>query len=288
MFLKIIRLFCLLSFVYLSGHAWFRVRDGFSVRRIVYLPEQKSHPDGEREAKISPFFDQPYYYMARGRQCYVFRSADDQVIIKIPRFDRYRLSNYLKAFSLPFKKLSLLDRTKRLTSLLESFRIAEEDFSDYTGVLYSHLNQTTTLPKKFVLYDRLHRSFSIDLNKTVFAIQKKHPLFVPLFLKELKEGNREKAHEMLNSLLHVMKERGERRLFNKDAHFLKNYSWDGEKCIQIDIGSFYRDPAVPVSEVSPRSFYQGAWPLREWLSGLDAQFASQVEEDLRECWSIPK
>jgi hypothetical protein len=289
MFLKFIRITLLLCAVYLCGHLWFLARDGFSVGRIAYLPQYSADLEESREEQAIPLLNQSYTYLGRGRQCYAFVSADGKTILKIPRFDRYRLPIVLRAFSVPwlhaYRQSSLQDRTQRLACLLESFRIAGDEFAEYTGVLYVHLRRTNSLPTKVLLYDHLHRPFVLNVNTTVFALQKNHPLFAPLFLKELQSGNRVQAQVMLNSLLNLMRERGKRGLFNKDSRFLKNYSWDGEKCIQIDIGSFYRDPTVPHREIAARSFFQGAWPIRDWLSHLDHPFALQVEEDLRECWS---
>lgn len=285
--MKFLRLILLVLSVYLLGHVWFLARDGFSSKRILFMPPKTDLSKGESEQKIAAYLNQPYYYLGRGRQCYAFSSADNQLVIKIPRFDRYRLPLYLKAFNFSFldsRKSSInKDHSKRLEFLLESFAIAEDNFSECTGVLYSHLAQTEFLPKEFVLYDALKRPFKIDLNHTVFAIQEKHPLLIPLFLKELKEGNREKAKEMLSALLDLLETRAQRGLFNKDARFLKNYSWNNGKSVQIDIGSFYRDPLIPDDQIYSRSFFHAAWPIREWLTKIDNEMAEFVEHRLESC-----
>lgn len=286
--MKLLRLILLILFVYGIGHAWFVARAGFSLKRIVFSPLSDSY-DEEKEKKALPYLDQPYYYLGKGRQCYAFTGADGKTVLKIPRFDRYRLPLLLKAFNFeflePYKTASIKDRTSRLAFILESFQIAENTLSKQTGLIYSHTQRTKTLPKKFVIYDSLGRPFKLDLNQTVFALQEKQPLLIPQFLKELKAGNREKAKEILTGLVDLIESRAKLGLFNKDARFIKNFSWNEGKTFQIDIGSFYRDPLVRDQEVLSRSFYQGAWPICEWLIKIDPEMASLVENRLNQCSS---
>ena len=273
--MKLFRLTLLFLFIYTLGHLAFLSRGGFSLKRIFASPWE-GYVEGEREKEILPKLQQPYYYLGRGRQCYAFVSEDGSLVLKLPRFDLSHLPLLSKVFNISLSH-DLKARQKRMNFVLNSFLLAENHFPDESGLIYSHLYRTKTLPKKFVFYDRMKRPFKIDLNETIFAIQERHPLLFPSFLRELKHGNREKAQKMLLDFLDLLKIRAEKGLFNKDAGFLKNFSWRDGKCFQIDIGSLYQDPLISKEQTPLRSFHQGAWPVHEWLLPIDPELASLIK-----------
>ena len=277
-------LFILIALVIGLGQLWYVSRDGFNVNRILYqlpLGTSTNGVDPEIRALLQ---NQTYQYLGRGRQCFVFESSDHQYVLKIPRFDRYDLPFFWKvmpAFN-SRKRLIWEGRQERLIFTLKSFHIAGTDLQEQTAVTYLHFHQTTDLPNPCIVFDRLHRAIPINLNQTAFVLQEKKDLLMPLCLKAMQKNDRQLAEKMLSSFLDVVAKRAEKNIFNRDPSFLKNYGWDGERCVQIDIGSFWHKSELPPQEAYHTSLREGTGRLREWLALNDRNMLEWFEQRLEE------
>lgn len=276
----------LIALIMITGRLWYVAKDGFHMNRICYpLPAKVI-----QEPAISTLFKGSYHYLGRGRQCYVFESVDHCYVLKIPRFDRYSLPFFWKAMPSFYdskKRAIFKGRQDRLHFTMNSFYISGTDLQKETSVLYLHFHKTKHLPK-VKIYDRLHRPYLLDLNSTAFILQEKKELMMPLFLQALKENNRELAEKMLFSFLDVVDQRAQKGIFNRDPSFLKNFGWDGEKCIQIDIGSFWRK-SLPSRAAYGASMLDGCVRIRDWLAMTDPDMLDRFNRKLDEkLSSIPQ
>ena len=268
------------------GRLWYLSKDGFNVNRLHYPLPAVVNPENENSDHLSHLFNESYRYIGRGRQCYVFASSDDRYVLKLPRFDRYELSFFWRAtpsFFMDSYRKSLFDgRQARLIFTLESFRIAATDLRDETAVIYHHFHQTQSLPRRFVIYDRLNRPLEIDLNRMAFILQEKKAIMMPLCIKAFREKNRVVAEKMLLSFLDIIDTRAKKGVFNRDPSFLKNFGWDGEKSIQIDIGSFWRRSDLSKEQAHVLSLMEGTAPFRQWLSKTDPEMFNWFERRYEE------
>lgn len=224
----------ILFFLFLAAimKGWYWLRDGFDCRRIGICEKTSQH---EIPDSILPILDQPFSYLGRGRQAFVFQSRDGQYVLKLPRMDRYQTKLWVKNLTQQAAK-SDAHKQMRKTFCLRSFKIAYEELREETALLYIHL-ETTPSPLFVSLHDRLGLSYRIPLHQTHFLLQKKLPLAFPLFQRNLST-----AKKILTSFLKLARLKAEKHIFNRDSHFLGNFAYDGEKVIQIDVGSFHYKP----------------------------------------------
>ena len=180
------------------------------------------------------------------------------------------------------KRSILQGRRERLMFTMKSFEISGNDLREQTAVIYLHFSKTKGLPKHFRITDAIHRSFEIDLNRIAFVLQEKEALMMPLCLQAIREKDEKTAHEMLESFLDVLAARAEKNIFNRDPSFLKNFGWDGKRCIQIDIGSFWHKPELPALDAYRGSMREGTGRLREWLSEIDPEMLQWFDRRLEE------
>lgn len=277
MFFRKIAVLCLLILSSAGvGRLWHSLKDGFSIRRIgAALPiyEEAKPFSGE-------WLHGPFRYLGRGRQCYAFESPDGRFVLKIPRFDRYELPFIWKTpFPLLEKKREAIgrERQKRRAFVLESFQIAAALLKEETALLYLHIGDTGTCLGHTTLVDKLGRSYEVDLNRIVFALQEKKALMMPQFLGAVRAGDSEKVGRIFDAFLAILKKRAELGIFNKDPSFMKNFAWDGERGVQIDIGSFYRKTSLD-EEPFQASMKESVGPIREWLNSLDPALLSRFDE----------
>ncbi len=282
MFFCRLTVLCLIIFSSAAvGKFWYFLKDGFSIRRIGYaLPvSEKSNPFSAEWLKG------PFHYLGRGRQCYAFESPDRRFVLKIPRFDRYEIPFIWKVpFSFLEEKRESIEkeRLKRKAFVLDSFQIAAEALQEETALLYLHVGDTGTFLGHTTLIDKLGRTYEVDLNRIVFALQEKKALMMPQFLAAVKAGDSERVDRIFDAFLAILKKRAELGIFNKDPSFMKNFAWDGERGVQIDIGSFYRKADLDGNEPMKES----TGPIREWLGSLDPALLNRFDQRLEEICAV--
>ncbi len=277
---RLLSLFALIGVCALTGKAWHLAKDGFSLSRTY-----ASLPSGGFQSfdpSVSLALQQPYVYLGRGHQCYAFGSADGQYVIKLPRYDRYRLSFFLRSCPisaiLPYRKAIRDDIEKRQTFLHESFRLAFEELRDETALVYLHLHRTEHFQHPLIIKDRIGRVYRLDPNQTAFILQEKKPIMMAFFQDRLQAGDRKGAEEILDAFLEVVASRSQKGIYNKDPSFMRNFGWDGGKGIQIDIGSFYRKSDLPFQEARERSFQETIAHVRNWLNEVDKDMLNTFDQ----------
>lgn len=229
-------------------------------------------------------FNQPFHYLGKGAQSFVFESEDKKTVLKF-----YRFPSHLRRFPWthhPFGYLFSTSRKnikehnlKRLELSFHSFFLAADPLVDETGVLYVHLQPTTTLEQKVHLIDKLGYHYEIPLDPIAFVVQKRGESFLPRFKKELKAGNQEICKQMLNSLIHVIGQRSKHHITDLDNMDNDNYGWLENKAIHLDIGRFQEKESINVKEEILRVSH----PLVRYLSEASPEllnyFESQAEKE---------
>src|SRR5271156_5010255 len=82
--------------LYGLGRLYFRLTGGFTIANISsdfsFQPQWEVRPllEGE-QAEFDKATSQPFYYLGKGCQSYVFASQDGKYVIKFFKYQRYRL-----------------------------------------------------------------------------------------------------------------------------------------------------------------------------------------------------
>jgi len=271
----------------LIGKSWHWAKDGFNLLRLqsAFLPVVESSPV---DPVVNSALDQPYSYMGRGRQCYAFMSRDGRYVLKLPRLDQFGLPFWLRSLSFPFlesyregKRAYMLQRCQ---FTMNSFQIAFSELQRETSVLYLHVNQTDSFHRLIQITDRIGRTYQLNLDKTLFILQEKTELMMPLVQQAIKKGDRKEAERILNAFLEVLESRSRKGIFNKDPTFLENFGFDGKKGIQVDIGGFYHKPGYEGQMAFEKSLSETAAHVHNWLAetnrDLQAWFDLRTEQIL--------
>lgn len=231
----------LLLFVSLLGvfdRKLWRANHGFCLSIIeAPLPQlSEIHPQLTFPQEI---FTQPFHYLGRGAQSFVFESKDRKTVLKF-----YRFPSHLRRFPWTHHPLGYLFSSnrqkikayniKKLQLSFHSFALAENPLSTETGVLYVHLRPTSTLCQKVHLIDHLGSHYHIPLDSIAFVVQKKGTPFLSAF----QEASYEKQKTMLASLIQLIVNRCQHRITDLDNMDNDNYGWSGSEAIHLDIGRF--------------------------------------------------
>ncbi|MBS0620620.1 MAG: hypothetical protein JSS61_04075 [Verrucomicrobia bacterium] len=244
--------------------------DGFALYKI--QSELTANPDWDVEEMCdTTLFDQPYHYLAKGAQSYVFLSEDGKTVIKFFRLYHLLPPLWLTKLSLPFCYQAyfvdkLLEKQEELRKDFESYKIAFHEMREETGLIYLHLNQTAMLNKTLTLVDKIGIEHRVSLDKMQFLVQKKADLVYPGIEKIVDTQGLEAAKGAITSLVSLLTQRVEKGIFDKDPDLNSNFGFLGTQAVQIDVGRFrYRSeemsPAMKRDEI-----LRITDNFRQWLS----------------------
>jgi hypothetical protein len=270
--------------------------DGFALYKILsslsFDPEWDSRfSELEESGALSKILDQPFYYLAKGAQSYVFASEDGQTVIKFFRIYHLRPPVWLNALCMPlalqpYKIRKMIEKRRELRKDFASYKIASEAMKEETGLVYLHLNKTSHLNKRLTIYDKIGIAHELDMDKMEFLVQKKAILVYPAIDCLMKNQNLKAAKEAISALVGLLLIRCERGIFDKDPDLNTNFGFlYGIKLrpIQIDIGRFCRETEKKAPEAIREEIMRITDNFRQWL---DANYPSLTPHLISEIQKI--
>jgi hypothetical protein len=230
------------------GHFCLKATRGFVLYKIhstlPFNPDYETTllADVERE-EMKSALNQPYFFLDKGAQCYVFLSQDKRYVIKFFKLHALQPSIVLRALHLPFHLQGLwvqkqLEKKAALHKTFTSYRIAYEEMKDETGMVFLHLNKTQTLKQPLVIFDNLGIPHQLDLNKMEFLVQKRASLFYPFLKQTIEEQGILSAKKIISDLVQFLVRRNQKEIFDKDPDLATNFGFIKGQLIQIDVGRF--------------------------------------------------
>ncbi len=200
----------------------------FTVARIT--SELPFHPEwvveNTSEEQALKALSQPYRFLGKGAQSFVFASEDGKWVIKFFRHHH-------------------LKKNSKLAKDFGSYKIAFERLRTETGLLYLHLNKTNHLLQTLDLIDKLGIHHPINLDQYEFLVQKRAQLAYPALQEWIREGKIEEAKQALTALVDLLRARQEKGIHDKDPDLNTNFGFIGVTPIQFDIGRFKLREAPP-------------------------------------------
>jgi hypothetical protein len=193
----------------------------FTIARISsdlpYHPEWDVKPANEEE--IKKLLSQPYRFLGKGAQSFVFASEDGTAVIKFFRHHH-------------------LKKNSKLAKDFGSYKLAYDQLRNETGLLYLHLNKTSHLNQTLDLIDKIGIHHPIELDRYEFLVQKRAALSYVALQQWIDEGKISEAKEALTSLVQLLAKRALKGIHDKDPDLNTNFGFIGLESIQFDIGRF--------------------------------------------------
>ena len=197
-------------------------------------------------ATLNEKLSQPFHFLGKGGWCYAFLGEDQETVLKFYRHTHLDLPSLFNSFS--FQKLLLKsDRIEPESPYFQEFnfnscKLLFTLFKERTGLLYAHLNKTTSLHPIATLIDPIGVRHKIDLNATEFLVQKKAELLIPHFSRLIENQNREEAKRSLDDLLDLLTSFYALGVVDLDKGLRNNFGFLDNRAIAIDISSFVKKP----------------------------------------------
>jgi hypothetical protein len=227
----------------LAAYVSRKATDGFAMTKITSsLPHSAEEPLSPLPEHLRAALDQPYIYLSKGAQTYVFASADGNYVLKFFRHDHMRLPAWKRWIPLERIGKSNAKRQAKLMKDFASYRLAYHELPEETALLFLHLEKSHHHLPQVNLVDKLGIQHAVPLDDMEFLLQRRGELLYPAITRAMDQGDPNAAKAIIDSLIDVLKQRSERGIFDKDPDLNTNFAVvDGKRAIQIDIGRFRRD-----------------------------------------------
>lgn len=267
--------------------------DGFYLKNIFittpYDPSWEiSYPAAEQEA-VARILDQPFYYFAKGRQCYAFISADGKYILKFLKCQRvktYDIGNvvaYLPQFFQQWRQNKQRERQERLHKLFTSYWLAKKELEQESGVFYVHLNPVRCINKPVKLYNKIGVEYQLDINQVPFALQKKAEMVLPTLEQLLDEGHELDVQKRLDQIIAIIVSRVHKGISDIDGSWIirNNVGFLETTAIHVDIGTFARSTEGNSKDDLQRDLKR-LQPLLEWLHRKNPVLETYLQKKIDE------
>lgn len=216
------------------------------------------HSEWEVEGtqEVVKILSQPFFFLGKGTQCYVFESRDRQFVIKFFRYDQGRPE-------------------EMLTALFNACKLAHDRLKEETGLVYIHLNESYVGLPTVVCRDTMGRKYSFEMDKTRFLIQKKAKGFRQT-LTEAK-NDPEQMQKRLDEFLTLLRSRTAKGVRNTDPSLCRNFGFLENSAIEVDFGN-YRNIA-DLDRMGEMERFVGK--LHKWLEGEAPEWIAYLDQQLQ-------
>ncbi|MBS0651474.1 MAG: hypothetical protein JSR93_09970 [Verrucomicrobia bacterium] len=222
--------------------------DGFSRYKIssnlTFHPEWETPRlnAGEQEG-LSKILSQPYRYLAKGAQSYVFLSDDGQYVLKFFRIYHLQPPFWVTHLRWPwflqsYKMEKILKKLDELHKDFASYKIAYDELKEETGIVYLHLNKTDYLKQTLTFYDKIGIKHEVALDQMEFLVQRRAELVYPALARMVESEGLENAKDALSQLVSLLCLRCQKGIHDKDPDLNTNFGFIGHTPLQIDVGRF--------------------------------------------------
>lgn len=244
---------------------------------LEWLPADAQNLTAQQSEQLHTIFSQPFDYLDRGKQTYVFASRDGQYVVKF--FDAgCRRSGAFPLLISPSKKRCL----KKIKRLIEGYQVAMEHDSGHHGIVYMQLEPNPALNQIAVVFDRFGIKHEIDLTAVPFVVQQKAVPLRQLISELLAAGNVEEAKKRFRQVVSMYVESYEAGVYDRDHNVMYNVGFVEGTPIRIDAGRLQYNP-----EYMDRALYSK--DLRKimddrfggWLSRHYPQYRAEIIDDAK-------
>jgi len=215
-------LICCLVFIRLD-RLFFKKNGSFGLNCIqpkwALCPQLETIPSDD----LASILDQNFTYWTKGKQSFVFKSQDQQWVLKF-----LRLPKYVREGGGKGKKESLMC----LKQTWANCKAAYEELSKETGIVYAHLEPTDFLHQKITLIDLFEKTYTLDSDNIPFILQKCGNSYFTKFI----QMDEKSAKNMIAKTIDLFIQLHTKGFIDKDPILDKNFGICEEDPFIIDVG----------------------------------------------------
>lgn len=233
--------------------------------------KEKFLPDSKQMASALPttvpcdveaILKQPFYYLDKGKQSYVFLSEDGLYVLKF---------------------FAAKGPSKKYYRLLEGYHLGYEYFPRHAGLLHIHVFFNAKVNITVNLISRMGRRYFVDLNTHPFVLQRAAEPTGRALARLLKARDLEAAKKYLGMLVEMYLKEYSAGIYDADYNFIYNTGFVDGKPLHLDLGRLIaderaKDPAFYRMKMK-KSFHDR---LFFWLQRHFPKYRQEIVEEMDE------
>ena len=150
-----------------------------------------------------------------------------------------------------------------------SWRLAFDELSEESGIIWVHLNKTDDLQVDFILKDKLGFQHRVSADQVEFLIQRKADLLEDWIIRNMRNNQPEKVRALINDLITTLLNEYERGLSDNDPALFQNTGVYHDRPFHIDVGQFekserFKDPDVWKVELFNKTYFFRLWLIENY------------------------
>lgn len=233
------------------------------VRTDGFSPDLIAGPLGARPAdpateEIETILSQPFHYLAKGRQSFVFASADGNYVLKF--FNQKYLRDPWYAFLVQGEKAK---RALRRSYYENSYAIAQREFGE--EILYLHLGPSDRALPPVSITDKAACEHTLDLNLLPFVLQKRGISFYAGLDAAYERGGMEGLCRELDAFVEAISLRIAKNIADGDRDVENNWGYVDGHIFHLDPGRLYFDPKLADPARQKSEWDESTRAFRRWL-----------------------
>jgi hypothetical protein len=258
---------------------------GFSIEKIIIRqePEKVIELGREKIDAANKICDQPFFFLSKGKQFFVFISADGKYVIKFFQQQRFEVKDYatwVPDFIANFlRNQQRAEKLERLHKMVQSSELAYEKAPEQTGIFFIHMNKTRHQHKKLTVLDCKGNLFYVPLDDVQFLLQRRAALLKQTLVTLMYEGREDEAKARLKQIFDLLVYCAKAGIYDTDGALIRNdnIGFLDTRAMYIDMGKF-----IPTTEAfSPAMVewnFRRLHPLHNWLKKNYPALAAYFEE----------
>lgn len=272
---------------------YYYLTDDFRLGNITYsnIPYQSAWstqpPSPDDLAHISQILNQKFYYIDKGAQSYAFSSQDQQYVLKFFKFKHLKphwLVELLPPIS-PFnhiKEQNRIRKQRKLTGVFEGYETAYHYDKEGAQLIFLHLTPTDYLKLHTTLFDKIGRAHQIDLDQTIFLLQKKGEPLRDRLKQLLDQGQIDQAKNDLLLIFGMYMNEYQLGIYDRDHGVLQNTGFVGTQPFHLDVGKISKDDRIRHVDYYKRDLELVFWKIDFWIKMNYPQYQATFKTYLAE------
>jgi len=240
---------------------YFYATDDFRLGNITYpfvFVQTQQEP-------IPPLFDQPYRYLGKGAQSYVFLSEDKKHVLKFFKF------KHIKPALFDSEK-QVKRKQRKLERLFAGYHIAQQH--QVPGLTYVHLNLHQNHEPVVRLYDKLGLPRKVHLDQVVFIVQEAGTTFEQALSRSLKKSDVDSAKALISQIFELYFSEYRQGLVDRDHRVMDNTGFTQGKAFHMDVGMLTKSSTIASDNL--HDIEKVAYTINHWMTNHFSEFSDEV------------
>lgn len=278
--------------IFFGVRVYYRLTDDFKIANMTYEMPHNSEWEvppltSVKRGELRVILQQPFSYVGKGAQSYVFVSQDKKYVIKFFKFKHLKPKWWVEALpAVPYfkeyREWQAARKKRLLNSVFSGYKLAYDVHKEETGLVFLHLNKTSDLDAKVTLIDKIGRKHMLGLDPIVFVIQENAKTTRLVMMDAIEKGDFALAKKRMAQIINLYLQEYGKGIYDRDHGVLHNTGFVGEKPIHLDVGKLTKEPNMQRPEIYRADLEKIGRKYEVWLKDNYPEAYSELMGFLKE------